>query len=81
MLTNLSIDFFLIQSMHCGDVEATKLRIIGGGIARAGAALFEPLEKIVREVEWNVGPAPVKILPAQLGEMAGAYGAAWRAMQ
>ena len=54
--------------------------IIGGGIARAGAALFEPLEKFVREVEWNVGPAPVKILPAQLGEMAGAYGAAWNAL-
>jgi len=53
--------------------------IIGGGIARAGAALFEPLEKIVREVEWNVGAAPVKILPAQLGELAGAYGAAWNA--
>ena len=53
--------------------------IIGGGIARADAALFEPLEKFVREVEWNVGPAPVKILPAQLGELAGAYGAAWHA--
>ena len=54
--------------------------IIGGGIARAGAALFEPLEKMVREVEWKVGPAPVKILPAQLGELAGAYGAAWHAL-
>ena len=54
--------------------------IIGGGIARAGAALFEPLEKFVREVEWNVGSAPVKILPAQLGELAGAYGAAWYAL-
>ena len=53
--------------------------IVGGGIARAGAALFEPLEKFVREVEWNVGPASVKILPAQLGELAGAYGAAWHA--
>ena len=53
--------------------------IVGGGIARAGAALFEPLEKFVREVEWNVSPAPVKILPAQLGELAGAYGAAWHA--
>lgn len=53
--------------------------IVGGGIARAGATLFEPLEKFVREVEWNVGPAPVKILPAQLGELAGAYGAAWHA--
>ncbi|HWN97478.1 MAG TPA: ROK family protein, partial [Methylomirabilota bacterium] len=53
--------------------------IIGGGIARSGAALFEPLEKFVRDTEWRVG-APVKILPAQLGELAGAYGAAWNAM-
>lgn len=55
--------------------------IIGGGIARAGQALFEPLEKFVRAVEWNVALEPVKIIPAQLGELAGAYGAAWAAWQ
>ena len=54
--------------------------IIGGGIARSGVALFEPLECFVRDTEWNVG-APVKILPAQLGELAGAYGAAWNALK
>src|SRR5436189_3407154 len=52
--------------------------IIGGGIARSGPALFEPLEKYVRDSEWDVG-APVKILPAQLGDLAGAYGAAFSA--
>jgi glucokinase len=55
--------------------------IIGGGIARSGAALFEPLEKFVRDAEWNVGATPVKILPAQLGEFAGACGAAWNALE
>jgi glucokinase len=55
--------------------------IIGGGIARAGKVLFEPLERFVRDMEWNVGTPPVKILPAQLGELAGAYGAAWNALQ
>ncbi len=55
--------------------------IIGGGIARAGEALFKPLEEIVRDTEWNVGASPVKILPAQLGELAGAYGAAWNGLQ
>ncbi len=55
--------------------------IIGGGIARAGKALFEPLEKFVREVEWKVTPKPVEIIPAELGEVAGAYGAAWNALQ
>ncbi len=55
--------------------------IIGGGIARSGAALFGPLEGFVRDTEWNVGRAPVRILPAQLGELAGAYGAAWNALR
>ncbi len=55
--------------------------IIGGGIARSGAALFEPLETFVRDAEWNVGASPVKILPAQLGEFAGACGAAWNALE
>jgi glucokinase len=53
--------------------------IIGGGIARCGPALFDPLEKHVRDTEWNVGGPVVRILPAQLGELAGAFGAAWSA--
>jgi glucokinase len=55
--------------------------IVGGGIARAGAALFHPLKKLVSEVEWKVTPKPVEIIPAELGELAGAYGAAWSASQ
>lgn len=57
-----------------------ELAVIGGGIARAGAALFEPLERFVREVEWKTGDG-VKIVPAQLGEFAGAFGAAWNALR
>jgi glucokinase len=54
--------------------------IVGGGIARSGAALFQPLTQFVRDTEWNIGAAPVKLLPAELGEFAGAYGAAWNAI-
>lgn len=50
--------------------------IVGGGIARAGRALFDPLQKYLDPVEWRPGGARVKILPAQLGEFAGAFGAA-----
>jgi glucokinase len=57
-----------------------EVAVIGGGIARAGAALFEPLERFVREVEWKTGEG-VRIVPAQLGEFAGAFGAAWKALQ
>jgi glucokinase len=53
--------------------------IIGGGIARAGNDLFQPLRRMVHEYEWKVCGHEVKLLPAQLGELAGAYGAAYRA--
>lgn len=52
--------------------------IIGGGIAAAGRALFEPLESYVREVEWQPGGHRVPIAAAKLGELAGAFGAARR---
>jgi len=48
--------------------------IIGGGIARAGDDLFKPLEVLVPEFEWQVCGRRVTLLPAQLGEFAGAYG-------
>jgi glucokinase len=55
--------------------------IIGGGIARSGAALFEPLQRFLDEVEWRPGGGRVKLLPAALGELAGAYGAASNALR
>jgi glucokinase len=54
--------------------------LIGGGIARSGAALFEPLQHFLDEVEWRPGGGRVKLLPAALGELAGAYGAAFNAL-
>jgi glucokinase len=55
--------------------------IIGGGIARAGRALFEPLDRVLDECEWRPAGRRVKIVPAELGEWAGTYGAAWNALQ
>jgi len=55
--------------------------ILGGGIARSGPALFEPLRQVLDEVEWRPTGAAVKILPATLGELAGAYGSAHNALQ
>jgi glucokinase len=54
--------------------------IIGGGMSSAGHALFEPLQKFLDEVEWRPGGHCVKIMPAQLGDWAGAFGAARFAM-
>ena len=54
--------------------------IIGGGIARAGRALFDPLRKLLAEMEWRPGGHATKIIPARLGEFAGAFGAAHQAL-
>ncbi len=55
--------------------------ILGGGMSKAGAALFQPLEKFLHEVEWRPGGHRVQILPAQLEDWAGAFGAARFAMK
>ena len=58
-----------------------EVAIIGGGIAQAGDALFVPLQAHVDCFEWRPGGASVRLLPARLGDLAGAYGAAWNALQ
>lgn len=74
-----------IRALACGiasliniiDPEAV---IIGGGIAQAGDALFEPLRTELTGIEWRPGGHSVQLRPAQLGEWAGAIGAARTAL-
>jgi len=54
--------------------------IIGGGIAQAGDALFEPLREELARIEWRPGGQSVCLIPAALGEWAGAIGAAREAL-
>lgn len=54
--------------------------IVGGGIARAGELLFGPLRERVRAMEWIPLGDGAEIVPAELGEYAGACGAAWNAL-
>jgi len=55
--------------------------ILGGGIAQAGPALFEPLARFVERVEWRPQGQSVRIIPAALGDLAGTLGAAYHAMR
>jgi glucokinase len=55
--------------------------VIGGGIAAAGEALFGPLRAALDSMEWRIGDFRVALVPAQLGSRAGAFGAAYRALQ
>jgi len=50
--------------------------ILGGGIANAGDRLFVPLRNYLDPLLWKTDDYEIKLLPAQLGDLAGAYGAA-----
>ncbi|MBL9201440.1 MAG: ROK family protein [Opitutaceae bacterium] len=54
--------------------------VIGGGIAQAGEALFAPLAENLNRYEWRPRGHRVPIVRAELGEWAGAIGAARNAM-
>ncbi|MEO8351672.1 MAG: ROK family protein [Chthoniobacteraceae bacterium] len=54
--------------------------IIGGGIAQAGDALFRPLAAELARLEWRPAGHCVRLIPAALGEWAGAIGAARQAL-
>ncbi len=53
--------------------NGTDLLVMGGGLSQAGDVLTEPLQLALRE---RLGAAPLEIVIAQLGDRAGALGAA-----
>src|SRR5689334_3309193 len=55
--------------------------IIGGGIAQAGPALFEPVRENLDRFEWRPLAHHVPVIAAALGEKAGAIGAAYHALK
>lgn len=55
--------------------------VIGGGIAAAGDALFNPLRALVADMEWQACGHAVQLVPAALGDKAGAVGAAWHGLR
>jgi glucokinase len=70
-----------IRALACAVTSAINVLdpeavLLGGGIAQAGDALFGPLAAELDTMEWRPGGQRVRLLPAQLGEWAGAIGAA-----
>lgn len=55
--------------------------VIGGGIAEANDDLFVPLNNMIDDYEWQPGGIKAKIVKAQQGDLAGAIGAAFFAME
>ncbi len=54
--------------------------VLGGGISECGAMLLDPLQSAMDRCEWRPIGKGVDIVPARLGKMAGAIGAARFAM-
>jgi glucokinase len=50
--------------------------IVGGGVAKMGNLLLEPVRQVVSERAFKLAAGAVRIVPAQLGEDAGVLGAA-----
>ncbi len=74
-----------VYRLACGissiiNVVDPEIVIVGGGIAEAGSALFEPLARFLATVEWRPFGRGVRVVPAALGGTAGALGAARAAM-
>lgn len=65
----------------CINLFDPEVIVIGGGIACAGDDLFMPLTAELARVEWRPGGHAVPVVPAVLGEWAGALGAAAQALR
>lgn len=75
-----------VRLLACGiasliNVADPEVVIIGGGIARAGDALFVPLRAELDRIEWRPHGNQARVVQAILGEHAGALGAARYAME
>ncbi len=55
--------------------------VVGGGMSNMGDLLLEPVRQIVKERAFKLSAQAVRIVPAQLGEDAGVFGAAIFAFQ
>ncbi|HEX3252524.1 MAG TPA: ROK family protein [Pyrinomonadaceae bacterium] len=80
-------DVWLRSVFHLGAAIASfinafdpEIVIVGGGIAQAGPALFDPLAKCLDKFEWRPMDHRVRVVSAELGEKAGAIGAAYHAI-
>jgi glucokinase len=48
--------------------------VIGGGVAKAGKLIFEPLEKSIKSRTSHIVHEKLRLVPAMLGNDAGAIG-------
>ncbi len=70
-----------IRALACGIVSLVNVLdpekvVLGGGIVAANQSLFGPLQFELDALEWRPGGHKIRVVAAQLGDFAGALGAA-----
>lgn len=77
-----SVKYLAAGIVSLSNAVDPEIVIVGGGIAAgAGDVLFAPLQRFVDDWEWRPIGGQIKIVPATLGEYAGACGAAFHALR
>jgi glucokinase len=61
--------------VNCVNIFNPDMVVLGGGVTQAGERLFGPVRALVRERSMPVSRESVRIVPVQLGDDAGMYGA------
>lgn len=61
---------------NAANTLAVELVVLGGGVTRAGDALFEPVRRLVTSQLFRPLPDVVTVVPARLGDQVGVLGAA-----
>jgi glucokinase len=74
-----SVRMLACAIISLNNVLDPELVVLGGGIVSAGSSLFEPLAMELEKIEWRPFGQGIPVVPAELGEWAGAMGAAFNA--
>lgn len=75
-----------VYKLACGiasliNIIDPEIVLIGGGISKAKEALFIPLNAYLDQLEWRPAGKKTALVAAELGEWAGAFGAAYNAIK
>jgi glucokinase len=61
---------------HLVNILSPRCIVVGGGIAQAGDLLLEPARRVIARCAFPPAHRAVTVVPAALGDLSGAYGAA-----
>jgi len=72
---NKAMNYLGVGMVNLVNIFNPEIIVIGGGLSKMGDLLFEPVRRMVAERAFKLMAAAVRIVPAQLGDDAGVFGA------